>query len=157
MVFNNVFLDEKYYLIGFTNGVFDLKIKKFRDGQPDDHISMSTNVYYKPFSKEKLYNKHIESFFASILPNKNVREYFLTRLSTFGVSGENREEKAYFCTGSGSNGKSLTFKLMSEAFGDYYISLSNYNYYKKKKCCKSSISRACENERTSLWCISRAG
>ena len=88
-------LDEKHHLIGFTNGVFDLKIKKFRDGQPDDHISMSTNVYYKPFSKENPYNKHIESFFASILPNKNVREYFLTRLSTC-VSGENREEKAYF-------------------------------------------------------------
>lgn len=114
-------LDEKHHLIGFTNGVFDLKTRKFRDGQPDDHISMSTKVYYKPFNYENPYVKQIEKFFESILPNKNVRDYFLTRLSTC-VSGENREEKAYFCTGSGSNGKSLTFKLMNDAFGDYYIS-----------------------------------
>ena len=114
-------IDEKHHLIGFTNGVFDLKTRKFRDGQPDDHISMSTKVYYKPYSKENPYIKQIDNFFQSILPNKNVRDYFLTRLATC-VSGENREEKAYFCTGSGSNGKSLTFKLMSDAFGDYYIS-----------------------------------
>ena len=114
-------LDEKHHLIGFTNGVFDLKTRKFRDGQPDDHISMSTKVNYKPYAKENPYINQIDKFFESILPNKNVREYFLTRLSTC-VSGENREEKAYFCTGSGSNGKSLTFKLMNDAFGDYYIS-----------------------------------
>ena len=114
-------LDEKHHLIGFTNGVFDLKTRKFRDGQPDDHISMSTKVYYKPYNKENPYIKQIDKFFESILPNNNVRDYFLTRLSTC-VSGENREEKAYFCTGSGSNGKSLTFKLMNDAFGDYYIS-----------------------------------
>ena len=114
-------IDEKHHLLGFKNGVFDLKTRTFRDGQPDDHISMSTKVYYKPYSKENPYIKQIEHFFQSILPNKNVREYFLTRLATC-VSGENREEKAYFCTGSGSNGKSLTFKLMNDAFGDYYIS-----------------------------------
>ena len=40
-------LDEKHHLIGFNNGVYDLKIRKFRDGQPDDHISLYTNVHYK--------------------------------------------------------------------------------------------------------------
>lgn len=114
-------LDEKHHLIGFTNGVYDLKIRKFRDGQPDDHISLCTKVHYKKYDPENPYVKQIDKFFESILPNKNVREYFLTRLSTC-ISGENREEKAYFCTGSGSNGKSLTFKLMYDAFGDYYIS-----------------------------------
>ena len=114
-------LDEKHHLIGFTNGVYDLKMKKFRDGQPDDHISMSTNVFYKEFNKNNPYIKHIENFFESILPNKNVRNYFLARLSSC-ISGENREEKAYFCTGSGGNGKSLCFKLMNLALGEYYIS-----------------------------------
>jgi P4 family phage/plasmid primase-like protien len=114
-------LDEKLHLIGFTNGVYDLKLKKFREGQPDDHISMNTNVYYKPYSADNPYMKHINKFFEQVLVNKNIRNYFLTRLSTC-VSGENREEKVYFCTGSGSNGKSLTFKLVKEALGDYYIS-----------------------------------
>jgi P4 family phage/plasmid primase-like protien len=114
-------LDEKRHLIGFTNGVFDLTTKKFRDGQPDDHISMCTNVYYKPYNESNPYVKKINEFFKSILPIESVRKYFLTVLSTC-VSGENREEKAYFCTGSGSNGKSLTFALLAQALGDYYIS-----------------------------------
>jgi P4 family phage/plasmid primase-like protien len=114
-------LDENSNLIGFENGVYDLSQKVFRNGQPDDHISMSTNVHYMKWNDKNPYADQINDFFQKILPNKNVRDYFLSRLSTC-VSGENREEKFYFCTGSGSNGKSLCFQLVSEALGDYYIS-----------------------------------
>ncbi len=114
-------LDENHHLIAFENGVYDLRLKKFRKGQPDDHISMSTNQQYVKWSDNNPYAKYINHFFEQVLPIKAVRDYFLTRLSTC-VSGENREEKFYFCTGSGSNGKSLTFQLVSEALGDYYIS-----------------------------------
>ena len=114
-------LDENPNLIGFENGVYDLKDKKFRRGHPDDHISMSTNTNYTKWSDANPYANQIYDFFEKILPNKNVRDYFLSRLSTC-VSGENKEEKFYFCTGSGSNGKSLCFQLVSEGLGDYYIS-----------------------------------
>ncbi len=114
-------LDENHHLIGFENGVYDLKAKRFRKGQPDDHISMSTKQTYVKWSDNNPYAKHINKFFEQVLPIKAVRDYFLTRISTC-VSGENREEKFYFCTGSGSNGKSLTFQLVSDALGDYYIS-----------------------------------
>ena len=114
-------LDENPDLIGFENGVYDLKQKLFRSGHPDDHISMSTNVHYMKWNDKNPYAGQINDFFEKILPNKNVRDYFLSRLSTC-VSGENREENFYFCTGSGSNGKSLCFQLVSEALGDYYIS-----------------------------------
>jgi P4 family phage/plasmid primase-like protien len=114
-------LDENPNLIGFENGVYDLSQKIFRNGHPDDHISFSTNVHYMKWNDKNPYAAQINDFFEKILPNKNVRDYFLSRLSTC-VSGENREEKFYFCTGSGSNGKSLCFQLVSEALGDYYIS-----------------------------------
>jgi|APSaa5957512535_1039671.scaffolds.fasta_scaffold15849_2 P4 family phage/plasmid primase-like protien len=114
-------LDENKDLICFKNGVYDLKLRSFRPGHPDDHISMSTNVHYVKWSDNNPYAKPINQFFEKVLINKEVREYFLSRISTC-VSGENREEKFYFLTGSGSNGKSLTFSLVSEALGDYYIS-----------------------------------
>ena len=114
-------LNQKKHLICFTNGVYDLAIKKFRDGHPDDHISFCTNVHYKEYNPDNPYIKKIDNFFKTVLTNKNVRDYFLSRLSTC-VSGENREEQVYFCTGSGSNGKSLTFSLVAKALGDYYIS-----------------------------------
>ena len=114
-------LDENHNLIAFENGIYDLKLKKFRPGQPDDHVSMCTKQQYVKWSDNNTYAKQINSFFEKVLPIKAVRDYFLTRISTC-VSGENREEKFYFCTGSGSNGKSLTFQLVSEALGDYYQS-----------------------------------
>lgn len=42
--------DENKNLLGFSNGVFDFKQKCFRDGQPDDYITMSTNIEYKPIN-----------------------------------------------------------------------------------------------------------
>ena len=114
-------LDENYHLIGFENGVYDLEQRKFRKGHPDDYISLSTKNKYHKWSDKNPYANQIKSFFSQILTNENVRNFFLQRLSTC-ISGENREEKFYFCTGSGSNGKSLTFQLVSDALGDYYIS-----------------------------------
>ena len=113
-------LDENPNLIGFENGVYDLEKGEFRPGRPDDHISMSTRVDYIPWSDKNPYKKHIDAFFQKVLVNDNVRNYFLKVLSTT-VCGFNREEKFYFCTGVGSNGKSLTFTLLSKALGDYYL------------------------------------
>ncbi len=114
-------LDENHHLIGFENGVYDLKLKKFRSGQPDDHISMSTKQQYVKWNDNNPYAKYIHGFFEQVMPIESVRKYLLTRLSTC-LSGENRDELFIFCIGSGSNGKSLTFQLVSEALGDYYIS-----------------------------------
>jgi len=114
-------LDENHHLLGFENGVYDLKLKKFRAGQPDDHISMSTKQQYVKWNDNNPYAKYIKGFFEQVMPIEAVRNYLLTRLSTC-LSGENRDEIFIFCIGSGSNGKSLTFQLVSEALGDYYIS-----------------------------------
>ena len=34
------------FLIGFDNGVYDLKMHMFRDGMPDDYIYLSTKQNY---------------------------------------------------------------------------------------------------------------
>ena len=39
-------LDENIYLICFENGVYDLEADHFRDGCPDDYISLCTNYNY---------------------------------------------------------------------------------------------------------------
>lgn len=114
-------LDENYDLIGFNNGVYDLKNEEFRDGRPDDYISKTTNNDYIPFRKSHPYFDKMCKFFEQILPDEQVRKYFLLTLATC-VSGHNKEEKLYIATGSGSNGKSLLFNLVSLALGEYYLS-----------------------------------
>lgn len=114
-------LDENYDLIGFNNGVYDLNKEEFRDGRPDDYISKTTNNDYIPFKKSHPYFEKMNKLFEQILPNPEVRKYFLMTLATC-VSGHNKEEKLYIATGSGSNGKSLLFNLVGLALGEYYLS-----------------------------------
>lgn len=120
-------LDENKNLIAFENGVFDCATMEFRDGKPEDYISFSTKITY---DKDKHYSSYecwaeLDKFLRSILPNENVRRYFLKHLSTC-LSGGNEAQKFHILTGSGSNGKSMLMNLMATAFGDY--------------CCKAPIS-----------------
>ncbi len=125
----NIFYDDKFeqkldsniHLIGFENGVYDLEQGIFRDGRPDDYITLSTKNEYHKWTEKNPFNVHVFKFFEQIMPNEKVRKYFLNALCTC-ISGETKEEKLYIMTGSGSNGKSLTMDLMYYALGDYYMS-----------------------------------
>ena len=117
-------LDEiNIYLIGFENGVYDLEKEEFRAGKPDDYISLSTKIDYIKYDLKnktfKSYFDKIDAFFKQILPNDNVRKYFLLSLCSCVSGDASKEENFRISTGVGSNGKSLTFDLLSRAFGDY--------------------------------------
>jgi P4 family phage/plasmid primase-like protien len=114
-------LDSNINLIGCNNGVYDLENSIFRDGKPDDYISLSTGHDYVKWSEKNPYNNVIVKFFEQVLPKDSVRTWFLTVLSSC-LSGSVKDEKFYILTGSGSNGKSLTMDLLYSALGEYYIS-----------------------------------
>jgi P4 family phage/plasmid primase-like protien len=114
-------LDSNVNLIGFENGIYDLSANEFREGRPDDYITLSTKNDYHVWNEKNPLNKQISNFFKQILPNDNVRQYFINALCTC-MSGTTKEEKLYILTGSGSNGKSLTMDLVYLALGDYYMS-----------------------------------
>ena len=124
----SLFLDTKFNeklnsnkdLIGFENGVYDLNKKIFRDGHPDDFLSFSTKNTYIKFSERMPYLNDILKFLSQILPNEIVRSFFRQALSIC-ISGDTKEEKIFFLTGCGSNGKSLVMELMKLALGEYYM------------------------------------
>jgi P4 family phage/plasmid primase-like protien len=120
-------LDENKNLIAFENGIFDTSTMEFRDGKPEDYISFSTKITYDPEKHHSTYAcwAEMDKFLRSILPNENVRKYFLKHLSTC-LNGGNEAQKFHILTGTGSNGKSMLMNLMATAFGDY--------------CCKAPIS-----------------
>lgn len=113
-------VDSNKNLIAFNNGVLDLTTFEFRDGRPDDYISFSTGIDY---DSEKKYYEYsdwpiIEKFISQVLPDTEVRQYFMRHLSTC-LMGGNKAQKFHILTGSGSNGKSMLMNLMSKALGDY--------------------------------------
>lgn len=112
-------LDENIYLICFENGVYDLEANVFRDGCPDDYISLCTGYKYVPYDKNDQCSKEIKDFFKKIQPNKEMRSYLKMLLSTC-LAGSVKEESFYVFTGSGANGKSKLMELMKYTMGDLF-------------------------------------
>jgi P4 family phage/plasmid primase-like protien len=113
--------DSNKYLIGFNNGVYDLKSFVFRNGKFDDYISMTVGYNYCDKHTNKF--NDLLTFFEDIQPNKEERDYLLTYLS-IGLVG-NLLELFTVLSGIGRNGKSKLIELLEKTFGDYFISIQS--------------------------------
>lgn len=111
-------LDANPRLIGFENGVYDLESDEFREGRPEDYVSLSTGINYIEYDAENPYIDDINNFMEKVLVNRNVREYVWTLFASI-LDGTNRDEKFHMWTGSGSNGKSKIVDLFQHTIGEY--------------------------------------
>jgi phage/plasmid-associated DNA primase len=118
-------INENRSLIGCENGVIDLELGVFRDGQPDDYITFSTGLN---FNKDYTYDhpdvKDLDKYLLEVFPNKNRREYFLDFLCAT-LQG-NDHKRFLVATGDGDNSKSMMMALLEETFG-----LGETGYYGK--------------------------
>lgn len=93
-------LDSIPTLLGFENGVYDLENHEFREGRPEDYISLSTGINYIEYDKNNPLIEEIKDFMRKVLVNANVRDYVLTLFASI-LDGTNRDEKFHIWTGSG--------------------------------------------------------
>jgi putative DNA primase/helicase len=82
-------------------------------------------IPYIPYDPDHPTPEHllVLEFFRKVYPDHAVRHYVLLKESAC-LEGENREQKLWFCTGRGSNGKSMLQILMQLTFGEYAASFS---------------------------------
>ncbi|KAI8826295.1 uncharacterized protein EV422DRAFT_601352 [Fimicolochytrium jonesii] len=113
-------LDGNRYLIGFANGVFDLRERMFRKGEPNDYVSMTVHYEYGEPIEEDVGD--VLAFISKILPDDAVRHYVLKLLGSC-VSGDTRDEKFHVWIGGGANGKSTLLSLVAAALGQYAASM----------------------------------
>lgn len=111
-------LDENRDLLCFSNGVYDLEYKHFRDGTPDDYITLCTNIDYVPYDENSKHVKEVYKYFEQVQPKKDMREYVLILLSSY-LQGHTPDEKFHLWTGTGANSKSKLLELFQMAMGDY--------------------------------------
>jgi P4 family phage/plasmid primase-like protien len=93
-------LDSRPHLLGFENGVYDMRMHEFREGSPDDYISFTTGrpyIPYNPHSKEAM---EIREFLGKVFVNESVRKYVLDVFACV-LDGGIRQEKFYMFTGNG--------------------------------------------------------
>ena len=108
-------LDQNNYIIGFTNGVYDLRNRIFRKGSPDDFIGKTVSYAYKEFKSDDYLIKDIEKFIESIQPEKDMRDYLMVYCASF-LEGSNKDQKFMIWTGNGMNGKGSLIDLLDNSF-----------------------------------------
>lgn len=115
-------LDSDNNLICFKNGVYDLNKFEFRNGRPEDYLTLCVGYNYSPeYSNHKV---DLDNFLESIQPNAEERIYLLTFLGLC-LSTTTPEEVFSIFTGSSRNGKGALQDLLICTFGDYYEAIES--------------------------------
>jgi P4 family phage/plasmid primase-like protien len=116
----NVLFDQNPDLIAFQNGVYDLNAMIFRDGSPNDYITIQMPYHFIP-DINNVQRKYLIQFLTDILPNSEVRDFLLYNIASCLLGRENREQEFYILTGKkGANGKSVLSNLIEDTFGEFY-------------------------------------
>lgn len=114
-------LDSNPDIIGFNNGVYDLKRGIFLEPSPIHYVSKTVGYDFKEQKDIPGFDatrKEVLTFFKQLFPDSELRAYVLRSLA-LTLWGENPEQKFWFYTGEGSNGKSKLLELMREVLGEY--------------------------------------
>jgi P4 family phage/plasmid primase-like protien len=149
-------LNSNQYLIGFNNGVIDLRTPyttadgkteytvKFRKSEPSDFITYLAGRYptkncdpidyveYNPNDPEQApIHAEIDDFMSKIFPRTELRTYMWRKLASC-LEGANKEQTYETWIGVGGNGKSKLVDLMSMTLGDYVSSLQSTAMTRKR-------------------------
>lgn len=113
-------LDINPYLLCFNNGVFDFKEKAFRNGHPEDNLSICTNNDYVALNQElhKPIIDQVNDFMDKLFPRKPLNKYAWEHLASCMI-GTCVNQTFNIYIGIGQNGKSVLVNLMEKVLGDY--------------------------------------
>ena len=111
-------LDRNIHILGFNNGVLDLKLMEFRNGRPDDYISMSTGYDWKEFDDDDDEVMECKDLLLKLFPDDLIRRYAIEYLASI-IKGGNFQKTFVIMTGEGDNGKSVLIDLLEHVFGKY--------------------------------------
>ena len=124
-------MDNNPMLIGFNNGIYDLRDNHFRKGNFDDKVSMTTgNDFVEAVSQINI--DFFDDLFDNYFRCTETSFYFKKHLGSL-LEGGNKEQKCYFWCGNGRNGKGTTDQLLKSVLGQYYTELSNEFFTLSKK------------------------
>ncbi len=111
-------LDTDVNLLGFENGIMDLKKMCFRDGLPSDHVSYSVGYKWIHFNENDPKFDEIYKSLSQIQTNDtnliNILKFIAYVFS--GIS----DEKLHVWEGKGNDGKSIMICLIKKMLGDYF-------------------------------------
>jgi hypothetical protein len=112
---DEVEFDNKYYLFGFKNCVYDLNEGKFRNYKQDDYITMTVGYDWREPTQDEI--QTVYNLLKKIFHEEDILKLYLEIVST-GLEGRCLE-KFTILNGKGRNGKGLLSEILLKAFGEY--------------------------------------
>ena len=86
-------VDENPDLLAFTNGVYEIVTKTFREGRKEDYITKTTK-YEFPENEDYGYKNDIQDFLKKVFPDETVRK-FVIQTQAQALSGRKTEDLIY--------------------------------------------------------------
>ena len=121
MTNNKIEFDNEPLLFAFNNKIFDLVKNDFIDAFPTQYISLTCGYDYIESNNK---SDELYKLFESIFPDKQIRDLYLTILST-GLDGIPLEN-FILADGQDGNGKGLLNEFVQHMLGNYaYVLPSN--------------------------------
>ncbi|KAJ3051746.1 hypothetical protein HK097_007234 [Rhizophlyctis rosea] len=107
---------ERWYLLAFKDGVYDLRTGPMRKTRPTDYVLKTTKYKFPVHNEEK--SRKVKAILESIHPDPEEREFAMLQMAS-ELEGRNTHEKFFVNSGSGRNGKGIEKDLCVAAFGEY--------------------------------------
>ncbi len=121
--------DDKWWLFGFRNTVYDLSTHQFRDYLKTDYISITTGYDWIEPDKEEI--DQLNLMIDQIMPIESEKNLYKTILST-SLEGRCLENFIIF-NGGGRNGKGVIDEILLIALGNYGFTANNSILFEKNK------------------------
>jgi len=147
-------LNTKNYM-AFANGIYDFDKMIFRDGSPDDCLTMKSPCKYIPFDENSEDIKKVFQFLRDILPDPSVLDYVLKILGLC-LTTDTSQQYFFIFTGSGSNGKSKIMSLLENCLGDYHGTASPELITTKREKANQANESLASLEKSRVLIISEA-
>lgn len=135
--------DKNPMLLGCENGVLDLAIGELRNGKPEDRITMVCGATFNPTATCPRWQQFLQEVFegdAELI-------HYIHKALGYSLTGDMNEQVAFFCHGSGSNGKSVMFQSVREVLGEYGHDAPSSLLEKNQNSSASNDERETEGKR----------
>ena len=126
---NNIKFDDKWWLFGFNNTVYDMEDEMFREYKYEDYVSITTGYDWREPTQSEI--DTLWGLINSIMPIKEERDAYLQILSTC-IDGRCIEKFIVF-NGSGGNGKGVMDDLLLSMLGNYGLLGNNGILFESSK------------------------
>lgn len=117
VVLNSEFLDRNPLLLNVQNGTIDLGTGRLRAHNRDDLLTKISPVEYPANASGDC--PAFRRFLGEIFHNDKGLLEFIQRASGYFLTGETREQKFFYCYGTGANGKSTWLNVLGWLLGPY--------------------------------------